>query len=90
VLTEFFNTTDPQQTATPVNQREGMADTILTFGSMNMVRGKAFAIADPTKKGAWVYKSWQKIQGRTFLVEELPLHACASNLIMRPNFLIIG
>jgi hypothetical protein len=84
VLTEFFSTTDPQQTATPVNQREGMADTILTFGSMNMVRGKAFAIADPTKKGAWVYKSWQKIQGRTFLVEELPLHAIQAQVEQLP------
>jgi hypothetical protein len=84
VLTEFFNTTDPQQTATPVNQRDGLADTTLTFGSMNMVRGKAFAIGSSAVKSAAVYKSWQNIQGRTFLVEELPFHSIQGQLEQLP------
>jgi archaellum component FlaF (FlaF/FlaG flagellin family) len=84
VLTEFFNTTDPQQTVMPVTPSDGLADTALNFGTMKMVRGKAFEIGDSARKSVAVYKSWQKIQGRTFLVEELPVRAIEAELGQLP------
>jgi len=86
VLTEFFNPANPMQTTSTVSRQDGLADTTLTFGQMKMVQGKAFAIGDSTAqtKRAPVYKSWQVLQGRTFLVEEVPVARLAAQLGQLP------
>jgi concanavalin A-like lectin/glucanase superfamily protein len=89
VLTEYIGTADPVQKASAVNQEDGLSDTTLTFGQMKMVPGKAFAVgnsnpARPQTGGVAVYKSWQHIAGRTFLVEELPVRKIAAQLEQLP------
>jgi hypothetical protein len=85
VLTEFFNTADPVQTSSEVNQQAGLSDTTLAFGQMQMVRGKAFSMGNTSRnRDAMVYKSWQHIAGRTFLVEELPVRTIATQLEQLP------
>ena len=87
VLTEFFDTADPAQTAVPANPRDGLADTTLTFGQMQMIQCKAFSVGDSTHarlKEASVYKSWVHLEGRTFLVEEVPVRRLAAQLEVLP------
>jgi archaellum component FlaF (FlaF/FlaG flagellin family) len=90
VLTEFFNAPEPGQLKGKASRKDGLADTTLTFGNMAMVQGKAFAINSQggNRKAATraspVYKSWQKIQGRTFLMEELPVANLAAQLDQLP------
>jgi len=89
VLTEFFDTADPVQTASTLSPQKGFEDTTLTFGKMKMVRGKAFSIGDTTQisprtGGIPVYKSWLHSDGRTFLVEELPVQKIETKLEQLP------
>ena len=89
VLTEFFDTTEPAQAVSPVNSQSGLTDTTLGFGQMQMVRGKAFTIGNSTQttsqtKGVPVYKSWQHVDGRTFLLEELPVQQIETQLKQLP------
>jgi hypothetical protein len=88
VLTEFFDTADPGQTALAVNPQDGLSDTSLTFGQMKMIQGKAFAVGDTDQAGppskTPVYKSWQILDGRTFLVEELPVQSITTQLEQLP------
>ena len=91
VLTEFFGASDPVQTVSVVNQQDGLQDTTLSFGQMKMIQGKAFSIADSAQtkattriKGVFVSKSWQHLEGRTFLAEELPVQKIESQLEQLP------
>jgi hypothetical protein len=86
--TEWFDTPDPVPTRTNLG-RDGLADSALNFGSLKMVRGKAFSILPegqsktaPAEKHApaMVYKSWQKAEGRAFLIEELPVGRISGEL----------
>ena len=81
LLTEFF---DPPQPALVTNAvtiaaGETLSDTTLEFGSMQMVPGKAFLMGtnSPTVR---VCKSWDTIDGRKFLVEEVPVPALSNDL----------
>lgn len=87
-LTEFFETPEPRQTA--VTNRDGSVDTTLQFGKTIMGHGKAFSITQtngnrskPT--GTSVYKSWLHLNGRTFLVEQLPYRRIRSKLQSLPT-----
>jgi hypothetical protein len=89
LLTEFFSTTEPTQTALPANPQDGLSDTTLAFGQMKMVRGKAFSFGDsapiyPRTRKIPVYKSWQILEGRTFLVEEVPVQRIKTQLEQLP------
>ena len=90
LLTEFVGTADPVQTASKTNRLNGLSDTTLAFGKMRMVQGKAFTINSESGQrktktsSSPVYKSWQHIAGRTFLVEELPVKAIAAQLQQLP------
>ena len=89
LLTEFFNTPDPVQTPRPVIVPGGLSDNRLAFGQMKMLRGKAFMIGNAGTDaspfgGVPVYKSWQQLEGRTFLVEELPVPGIAAQLEQLP------
>ena len=99
VLTEFFDTSDPTQTASAVSKQDELSDTTLSFGKMKMIRGNAFSIGGSGRESAQtnqsrftsaatrnvsVYKSWQHLEGRTFLVEELPVQRLAAQLEQLP------
>lgn len=89
MLTEFFNAPEPGQARMKARRQNGMTDTTLTFGKMQMVQGNAFSIGDPAQnrpkaRNNPVYKSWQRLAGRTFLVEELPVQTIAAELEQLP------
>src|SRR5665213_3832774 len=77
-----------------VDKKFRLQDHTLKFGSLTMTRGKAFAIkttnASPstvnssTINSVPVYKSWVHLQGRTFLIEEVPLAHLAAALDALP------
>ena len=77
LLTEFFD-------AEPTKQRTEDTDTQLSFGQMTMVRGKAFSTDNTSAKGIPVSKSWAKLSGRDFLIEELPVSSMAEELEALP------
>jgi hypothetical protein len=90
LLTEFFNSAQPSATSSNWNQQAGLTDTTLAFGKMKMIRGKAFATGETTgtnrrHSGQPVYKSWQHLQTRTFLVEQLPVAQLAAELEQLPT-----
>lgn len=64
VWTEFFDPPVPRASDTP---------DVIDFGSMKMVAGAAFALADEASGAGRrpVAKSWQKIAGRSFVIESL-------------------
>ena len=85
VLTEFLNPPQPSQTTSTLPEQAGLAltDDTLDFGAMQMVPGKAFRLGEDTPS-ARVGKSWVTLQGRQFLVEEVPLAALAEQLDALP------
>ena len=89
VLTEFFNTANPDTANGNPNEKNGLSDDTLTFGKMKMVRGKAFSFGNaaeaPSRSGeALVSKSWQLLEGRKFLIEELPVRQIGAQLDKLP------
>jgi hypothetical protein len=76
VLTEFF---DPPEPAKSAEIRDtGLVDEFLDFGEMKIAReGKAFSIGDETDgdRVVPVAKQWSVLEGRTFLIEEVPFEA---------------
>jgi hypothetical protein len=84
LLTEFFDTPAPAQRPALASRVDGLRDSMLVFGCMRMVRGNAFVVGNGSGDGSGqdqpasnpnamrIYKSWEQIQGRTFLIEELP------------------
>jgi len=91
LITEFFNTQDPQQIPAASDDWFGLQDTTLNFGSLTMTPGKAFAVRSPgsklpaTSSQTPVYKSWLHLQGRTFLIEQVPLVYLADDLQQLPD-----
>lgn len=82
-LTEYFDTADPVQTASAVNPQDGLSDSTLKFGAMTMRHGRAFMLNTSTTANNLavrlpVYKSWVTLQGRKFLVEEIPYRRISS------------
>ena len=78
LLTEFFDTASPGMVKRSAGERVGLKDDTLSFGEMRMVKGKAFSFGDAAPAASRsgetaVYKSWELMEGRTFLVEELPV-----------------
>ena len=52
---------------------------------MKMAPGRAFLLgSDPQEGGVLVSKSWVQLQGRQFLVEEVPVEALANQLAQLP------
>ena len=88
LVTEFFNTQDPQQIPAASDEWFGLQDETLKFGKMTMGRGKAFATPNSQTPDARtqtpVFKSWLHLQGRTFLVEQVPLAYVADDLDALP------
>lgn len=88
LLTEFFNSPSPLLTISVTNQQDNLADTTLTFGKMKMIRGKAFLMGSTNSQNnihqISICKSWQNIDSRTFLVEEVPYTRICSQLESLP------
>ena len=92
LVTEFFNTPDPQQIPAGTDDWFGLQDSTLKFGKLTMTHGKAFAfkgtnssLSTPNSQPATaVYKSWVHAQGRTFLIESVPVLNIADNLDALP------
>ena len=85
VLTEFFYPPQPNVTATVVPTDAGnLTDQQLDFGVMQMAPGKAFLLGtnSPT---VLVTKQWLLLQGRQFLVEEVPVVDIADELLQLPQ-----
>jgi hypothetical protein len=87
VLTEFFNAPEPAVTTTVRPGEAGMAlpDQNVAFGAMAMVPGRAFLLGGDAPPGnVMVSKSWVKLEGRHFLIEEVPVEALADQLAVLP------
>jgi len=88
LVTEFFNTEDPQQIPAASDDYYGLQDYSLVFGKLKMTHGKAFAFRgtnSPTQNNVTpVYKHWMKVGDRRFLVESVPLLNIADNLNALP------
>ena len=84
LFTEFFNTPEPQQIPGADDPDYDISDTTLKFGKMTMMRGKAFIVGQQATNAVAVYKSWFHAEGRTFLVEQLPLEYLADDLQTLP------
>ncbi|HVU09417.1 MAG TPA: hypothetical protein VHG89_12820, partial [Verrucomicrobiae bacterium] len=82
--TEFFNPPQPKITANSLRTQSGTTtDDNLSFGTMQMVPGKAFSIGTSDASVA-VSKSWVTVQSRQFLIEEVPVDAVADDLLALP------
>ncbi|MGA2175352.1 MAG: hypothetical protein ABSH38_10260 [Verrucomicrobiota bacterium] len=80
VYTEFFDPPAPQIT---VMEDNGIAhDAFLNFGEMSIGVGSAFLTESQRIRidAGSVYKHWTQINGRTFLIEEIP-YASIANLL---------
>ncbi|MFZ0827852.1 MAG: immunoglobulin domain-containing protein [Verrucomicrobiia bacterium] len=88
VLTEFFNPPQPAVTTTVLPAQAGttLTDENLDFGVMKMIPGRAFLLgSDAHDAGALVSKSWVMLNGRQFLVEEVPVETLANQLAQLPG-----
>ncbi len=90
LVTEFFNTQDPQQIPAQSDDWFGLQDSTLKFGKLTMTHGKAFAFKGTNSTAANinsavpVYKNWLHSGGRTFLIESVPVLDIADNLDALP------
>jgi|GEM_PF-4324450 len=73
LFTEFFDTQDPTPILSGEDPDFGITDTLLQFGKLTMAQGKAFIVGNETTNTLRVYKSWYHVNGRTFLLEQVPL-----------------
>lgn len=77
VWTEFRAAPEPKITPHPTDGDQ------LDFGIMKMGSGKAFSL-DGASNSIPVFKQWSRVQGRTFLIESVPLNAIAARLQQLP------
>jgi hypothetical protein len=85
VLTAFFDTSNPVQTSAPTDPQTGLSDPTLTFGAMKMMHGRALSIGGAGQSqspmgGTPTYKRWFQLNGRNFLMEEVPYQRVAAQL----------
>jgi hypothetical protein len=85
VLTEFFNPPQPGVTATTVPTDAGnLENDSLSFGAMQVGRGRAFLLGTNSPPQVEVNKQWLQLEGRQFLVEEVPVESIADELSQLP------
>ncbi len=86
MMTEFFNSPQPTVTATTVPTAAGnLEDDSLNFGAMQMAPGKAFLLG-ANSPAVEVDKQWLVLNGRQFLVEEIPIVSIAKQIDALPLF----
>jgi hypothetical protein len=87
LVTEFFDTPDPEQIPAASDDAFGLQDDTLRFGKLTMTHGRAFAFqvsGTNSPSQTRVYKSWLHLSGRTFLVEQVPVPYVAADLDALP------
>jgi hypothetical protein len=82
VLTEFPEAREPAIRSAAAGPG-ALPDETIDFGTMKMGRGKAFTLGQE-RPSASVRKQWLKLEGRTFLVEEVPIQAISKQLQKLP------
>jgi RHS repeat-associated protein len=82
VVTEFIDPPAPAVRRLELSSTE--SDTDLDFGLMKMGRGRAFIVSNTKDTGVPVKKEWEKINGRQFLFEQVPLPAVLSDINSLP------
>ena len=86
VLTEFINPPPLNVTTGSVFTAVGdLEDDSIGFGAMQMVRGQAFLLGT-NSPSASVAKRWLTLNGRQFLIEEVPIVSIAPALDSLPPF----
>lgn len=90
LLTELLDTPQPIASRPVLSRLDGLTDTTLDFKGIKLGPGRAFRIGAGTsvarpgnpgrERGVPVFKSYQIIEGRRFLVEETPLSGIQSRL----------
>jgi hypothetical protein len=86
VLTEFFSPPQPVVTATTMPTAAGdLENDSLSFGVMQMGQGKAFLIG-ASSLSVGVDKQWLELEGRQFLVEEVPIVSIANEIDALPPY----
>ena len=88
LITEFFDPPQPEVTTAPLPEQAGLvlSDDTLNFGAMKMVRGRTFLLgAIAAEPQVLVGKQWLALNGRQFLVEELPVAAIGDQLSQLPK-----
>jgi YD repeat-containing protein len=71
VWSEFLGGPKPRRFASA--SRSGLDDEQLDFGAMKIGPGEAFAIDGGARGRVPVHKQWVELEGRTFLVEQVPV-----------------
>ena len=90
LVTEFFNTQDPQRIPAASDDWFGLQDDTLKFSKMTMGQGNAFTVRSQNSQPSTlnpstpVYKNWLHIGRRTFLIEQVPLVYLADELDALP------
>jgi hypothetical protein len=70
MFTEFFDPPQPEITA--ALDRDDLVDSELDFGSMRMGPGLAYTDQADPLDAARIWKSWENLEGRQFLIESIP------------------
>ena len=85
VWTEWYQTPPVAGQTSPISLRDGVVadDTALDFGTMKIVRGRAFNL-DGTGDAIPVAKQWMQIGSRRFLVEAVDYRAVQNQLAGLP------
>jgi hypothetical protein len=87
MLTEFFSPPQPvvQSSTLPPQAGLSLPDQSLDFGTMRMIRGRAFLLGRQAQDaGTRVGKQWVEVDGRTILIEEVPVNAIVDGLAALP------
>lgn len=87
VLTEFFNPPQPGVSTAQLPSQAGLAlsDETLDFGQTTFAPGRAFLMGTGGEEAqAMVAKQWISVNGRYFLVEEVPVEALTDQLAALP------
>jgi len=88
VMTEFFDPPHPNTRTARLPAQAGiaLADETLSFGKMEMVPGRAFLTGpDAGDAPVKVAKRWLSLEGRQFLIEEVPVEALVDQLVALPG-----
>jgi hypothetical protein len=85
LLTEFFDPPRPKLTSLRVEDADGveLPDQIVQFGNMSMGAGRAFTTGADLERGlreTRVGKQFLNLEGRDFLIEEIPVSSIAPDL----------
>ena len=85
-FTEFISPPAPRVSMALVTTSPGtqLSDETLSFNTIKIGRGRAFLMGDDSK-GTQVFKKWTAIEGRQFLIEEIPVPQIAADLQTLPS-----